>query len=214
MVESNTNRTPAGSPARFIALRNLVTYLSLLAGLISVYFAALGHLHLMAAMWAASALADNVDGDFARLVGGSDEDRRFGIELDSFVDCLAFGAFPVVAVFLAERPPSPLWEILFLAGAMAYLVATVTRLGYYDLMALDGTAGFVGLPTTEAALLLATYLLFPHSPGLNAVVLFVLAVMMVAPVPIPRPRGLWFGLVVLWPIVVLGLHLARHLLAG
>ena len=211
MVESNTNRTPAGSPARFIALRNLVTYLSLLAGLISVYFAALGHLHLMAAMWAASALADNVDGDFARLVGGSDEDRRFGIELDSFVDCLAFGAFPVVAVFLAERPPSPLWEILFLAGAMAYLVATVTRLGYYDLMALEGGSGFVGLPTTEAALLFSTFLLFPHSPNLIPLVMLVLAVMMVSPVPVPRPRGWWFAPIVLWPVVVLVLHVALHL---
>lgn len=121
----------AGAPFRFIALRNAVTYVSLLSGLASLYFAVRGHVHLVAASWVVSDIADVFDGQFAGLFPSTEDDRKFGIELDSFVDALAFGGFPVAGLFLLGRSSASVSEFWFLGCAFLYLLAVVTRLSHY-----------------------------------------------------------------------------------
>jgi len=199
------------SPLRFIAVRNTISYLSLLSGLMSFYFAVLGHVHLMASAWIVSDIADMFDGQFANLFRGTDSDKTFGIELDSFIDALAFGGFPIAGLFLLDYPSasaSPFW---FLGCALFYLLAIVTRLSHYNMRALQGQKAFLGLPSTEAVLLLATALLFPQSLGFMPVILLVLGIAMVAPIPIPRPRGFGLFVLVLWPVLVLVFHLYLHI---
>lgn len=191
-------------PARQLKPRNLVTYLSLVAGWLSVPCALRGDVHAMAALWVVAVVADVFDGAFARLFGGDEEDARFGIELDSLVDAVSFGAFPVAGLYLAGGEAG---GALFLAGAVCYLMAVVTRLGDFNLGALQGRSGFRGLPTTEAALVLATVLLLPGAMAWAWALLLAMAAAMLAPVALPRPGRIGKAIYLLWPAAVLLLHL-------
>jgi phosphatidylserine synthase len=105
----------------------------------------------------------------------------------------------------------PLW----IAAMSFYVACAITRLGFYNVHHAE-TAGFIGLPTTLAAVIWATLFLL-HPP-----VLVILAGMvcigagMVSPLPVPRPRGsamvaylFWLGVVLLCNGAVLGLGLQR-----
>src|SRR5204863_51229 len=71
---------------------NAVTYLSLLAGLLAVVTAKEWRSWSAAGgLLALSALADTLDGRFARLFRRDSDQQRFGVELDSLADAVTFG---------------------------------------------------------------------------------------------------------------------------
>jgi len=191
-------------PWRHLAVCNAVTYLSLTAGVAALGCAAAGRLHLMAASWCVAVLADNLDGRFASRFDRTEQARLFGRELDSLVDVVSFGAVPVACFLLLAPPPAPLGVAGFLAPALLYLTAMVTRLGAHNVA---GPGGCPGLPSTEAALVLATVLLVPGAAAYAGWVLLPLAVLMLLPVHPPRPRGLVLVALVAWVLGVTGAHL-------
>ncbi len=86
-------------PARYVHASNGVTYLSLLAGLLAVVTAREWRSWSAAGgLIAVCALADTLDGRFARLFRRDADAQRFGVELDSLADALTFGLVPVVAL--------------------------------------------------------------------------------------------------------------------
>jgi phosphatidylserine synthase len=202
---------PLESAWRFIAWPNLVTYGSLAAAAFSIHFAASGALHLTAACWGLSAIADNFDGAFARRFTRSPAAAEFGQELDSLTDALAFGLAPVAGLVLLVRPAGLLEGACFAAAAFFYLLALVTRLGHFNLAHRRGHTDFRGVPSTEAALGLATVLLVPQALPWMAGALLLAGVLMLAPIRISRPRGWGLAGLVLWLIAVPMGHLALGL---
>ena len=83
-------RELAGVPARRI-LPNLVTLLSLCAGLTSIRMSIEQRFDAAIAAIAIAALLDGIDGRVARLLRSS---SRFGAELDSLTDFVNFGVAP------------------------------------------------------------------------------------------------------------------------
>ncbi len=195
---------------RYIAASNAVSYLAMAAALAAIHFAARGSLHLTAAMWTLSALFDNFDGAFASLFKRDELQKEFGKELDSFIDCIAFGIVPIACLRILAYPRAASLQAAFAVASLVYLVATVTRLGHFDILARRGAKGFVGLPTTEAALVLATVLLFPFPLDYAWTILIVLSVLMLAPMRIASPAGLWRVLLTAWLVAVAGAHFWVH----
>jgi CDP-diacylglycerol--serine O-phosphatidyltransferase len=192
--------------ARYIHPSNAVTYLSILAGLMAIVAARdAGSWSLAGALIAVSAAADTLDGRFARLFPRDEQQRRFGVELDSLADALTFGLVPVVALYVLLEFQSTAARVAWIAAALFYVVSAVTRLGYYDLHHGE-TAGFVGLPTTVAGLVWSSAFLLQPSVSLSTAVLVGCGIAMVSAVPIPRPRGL--GLLAFggWAAVLVVLH--------
>lgn len=214
MPETITPHVPAEpleSAWRFIAWPNLISYVSLAAGAASIYFAANGALHFTAACWAASAIADNFDGAFARLFTRSPAAAEFGQELDSLIDAVSFGLAPVAGLLLLVKPTPGVAGALFAAAAFFYLLALITRLGHFNLAHRRGHTDFRGLPSTEAALALATVLLIPQALPYMGLALAVTGVLMLSPVRIPRPRGLGLVCLLIWLLGVPAAHLALGL---
>ena len=92
------------SPFRFIQLPNLITYVSFLAAVWAAQFAIDENWQGAGAAIGVSALADMLDGKFARLFKRSAEEARFGAELDSLIDVVAFGMAPLVCLRLYYFP--------------------------------------------------------------------------------------------------------------
>ena len=196
---------------RYIALSNAVSYLSLAAGLLAVHFAAEGLAHLTAAMWAFSALLDNFDGAFASLFPRDSMQKEFGVELDTLIDCIAFGIVPVACLRLLAFPTGTGLRLASAAASLVFVLATVTRLGNFNMLSRRGRKDFEGLPTTEATLLLATVLLFPFPWEYAWAILVVLAILMVLPIRLPHPGVAGRILLTVWLVAVTAAHLWMHL---
>ena len=195
---------------RFISISNAVTYLGLAASALSIHFAAMGAWHAMAACWGCAAIADNFDGAFARRFDRTAAQAAFGRELDSLCDAVGFGLAPIAGLWLVIAPQTPIESGLFAIAALFYLVALITRLGHFNLAQRGGHDGFWGLPSTEAALVLATFLLVPDALARAWMALFALGVLMLVPFPVARPRGPWRVLFMVWLVATPVIHLWLH----
>ncbi len=142
--------TRRGIPLRAV-VPNAVTALALCFGLTGVRFAIGGEWEkALAAIIIAGAL-DGIDGRIARLLRAQ---SRFGAELDSLSDVIAFGVSPAIILYLWSLQVVPRFGWLF---ALAHAVCCALRLARFN-AAIDSeqqphkSAGFLtGIPAPVGA---------------------------------------------------------------
>jgi len=148
-----------GLPLRSV-LPNAVTALALCVGLSGVRFAIAGEWDRAILAIVIAAVLDGMDGRIARMLNGQ---SRFGAELDSLSDVIAFGVSPAIILHLWSLQHWPRFGWLF---ALAYAVCAALRLARFNAM-IDvkeqphKSAGFLtGVPAPAGAglLLLPMYL--------------------------------------------------------
>lgn len=179
-------------PMRML-LPNIVTLLSLCAGLTAMRFAIEGDGKLDKAVYAIliAAVLDGLDGRLARLLKGT---SRFGAELDLLADFVSFGVAPafVLYTFGLHEIGSIGWIV-----ALVYAMACALRLARFNVMIDDPGRPewqknfFVGIPAPAGALtvLLPVYLFLdgvarpPGFAAIEAVYLLFIALMMVSRIP-------------------------------
>jgi CDP-diacylglycerol--serine O-phosphatidyltransferase len=117
-------------PRRGIPLRavtpNAVTALALCSGLTGIRFAISGDWGAALACIGVAALLDGLDGRIARLLRAQ---TRFGAELDSLSDVIAFGVSPAVILHLWVLKEWPRLGWLF---ALAFAVCMALRLARFN----------------------------------------------------------------------------------
>lgn len=124
----------------------VLTYLGALAGLLGVALAAQGNYMAVILCMAAALFCDTFDGIVARNKKGRTEDEmRFGIQIDSLCDLISFGVCPAAMFYFLGLNTLP--DMLLLG---AYTLCCVIRLGYFNVLAGKrelGTKGdYHGLP--------------------------------------------------------------------
>ena len=184
---------PRRSRFRTIPLRtlvpNLVTLLSLCAGLTGIRLAIEGKLEWALAAIVLAALLDGIDGRLARLLKGT---SRFGAELDSLADFVNFGVAPGLILYFwgLHELKSVGW-----IAAMVFAICGGLRLARFNVMIDDPNrppwAGnfFTGMPAPMGAItvLLPIYLTFlGWRPGAGLVLVYTLAIalLMVSRLPV------------------------------
>lgn len=105
---------------------NAVTALALCSGLTAVRFAISGQWELALAAIVVAGVLDGLDGRIARLLRGA---SRFGAELDSLSDVIAFGVAPALVLFLWSLVDVPRWGWVV---ALAYTVCAALRLARFN----------------------------------------------------------------------------------
>ncbi len=128
-----------------------MTALALCSGLTAVRFAIGGDWQLALAAIVIAGVLDGLDGRIARMLKG---ESRFGAELDSLSDVIAFGVAPGLVLFLWSLVEVPRYGWVF---ALAYTVCAALRLARFN-AAIDAaeqphkSAGFfTGVPAPAAA---------------------------------------------------------------
>jgi len=114
-----------GIPLRAVA-PNAVTALALCSGLSGIRFAISGDWGASLACIGVAALLDGMDGRIARLLRAQ---TRFGAELDSLSDVIAFGVSPAVILHLWVLKDWPRLGWLF---ALAFAVCMALRLARFN----------------------------------------------------------------------------------
>lgn len=192
----------------FCLAANLLTFLSLLCGFVSIIFSLESHFTFSAWAIVISAVLDGLDGQIARR---NPLPSEFGRELDSLVDVVCFGIAPALLGYIFVYRDFHFWAT---ASLFIYLSCSIIRLAKYNITPKEAPAYFSGLPTTAAGGTLASFILvyrgyirFPPR------ILFLLLVAALSYLMVSRIRYLNLdGLKMLfkrslWPVVIMAVVL-------
>lgn len=155
-------------------LPNLITSGSLFAGFYVIIASTNGNFERAAWFILLSAVLDGLDGKVARLTGTT---SKFGMELDSLADVVAFGVAPGVLMYTwALKPFGKLgWLAAFL-----YVVCGALRLARFNVqVSTVESKRFVGMPIPAAASIVATCVLLFYELGGTGTIKKVSVVMLV-----------------------------------
>jgi phosphatidylserine synthase len=201
---------PMNYPLKTLSWSNLLTYLSLLASLVGIQIIIeTSEIVWVAPFFLITALLDLLDGRFASLFERSKLEKELGTQLDSFVDLIAFGVFPVVVahcLFIDELSFLSLNFWFFEIAVSFYLLSLLSRLALYNLES-AGTDFFVGVPSTLMNVFWAVFYLFPTTASLCGGLFLVLALLMGAPIKIKRPDRRAMVLLISIKSALLGFYL-------
>ena len=135
----------------------VLTYISFTSSIIGIFCAVTGHPKWAVFCLALSGLCDMFDGKIARTKKNRTEDeKQFGIQIDSLCDVVCFGVFPIVLCYeLGMR------RIYSMAILVLYGLAGVIRLGYFNVMETkrqqetsENRKYYQGLPITSMAVIM------------------------------------------------------------
>lgn len=143
----------------------ILTYISFVSAMTGVFSAIQMHLQWAVFFLAVSGLCDMFDRKIARTKKNRTEDEKsFGIQIDSLCDLVCFGILPVIICYRAGM--QHIYSIVILTF---YALAGLIRLGYFNVMEAkrqreteQARAYYQGLPITTMAVVLP--ILFVVSP--------------------------------------------------
>lgn len=135
----------------------ILTYMSLVSSVIGMFCTFTGHMHWAIFCLALSGLFDTFDGKVARTKKDrTEEEKQFGIQIDSLCDVVCFGAFPVAICF-----HSGMSSVLGMAILAFYCLAGLIRLAYFNVQeeqrqqeTSEKRRYYCGLPITSIAVIL------------------------------------------------------------
>ena len=166
----------------FVNAANLITSGTLAAGFAAVLLAADGRLHVAAVAVTAAAVLDAVDGPVARRTSISE---RFGGNLDSLADLVAFGVAPALMLHRGVLDAVP---VVGTAACLAFLLAGAWRLARFPLV--EDRDRFVGMPIPPAGLIAAGAAALALPAVLAVTVALLLALLMVSAISFPTLAAL------------------------
>ena len=172
----------------------IATYLSLLLGLGGLYSAAQNEpLDAMLCLMLAG-LLDAFDGRIARMKKDrTEQEKRFGIQIDSLNDLVCFGVLPAAIGWSMDC--DRLW---FLATMSFFALCALIRLAYFNVTeeerqdkTNENRRYYLGLPVTSSAFAMPFFYLLALYAGKNAAVLyaigaFLLGVLYISPLRIKK----------------------------
>lgn len=144
----------------FYSYTVVLTYLGLASAAMGMILTFQGFAKYALFCLAFSGLCNMFDGKVARLKKDRTEDeKRFGIQIDSLCDVVCFGAFPMILCYsIGMRGPAGISILVF------YLIAGVIRLAFFNVMEEkrqdetdEARKYYQGLPITSIAIILPLF---------------------------------------------------------
>ena len=164
---------------------NTISGISLVLGVISIFYTIEKDFSLAAICIILSVVADSLDGRAARLLGVS---GPFGVEMDSMCDLGAFGVAPAILIYQFGMTDLG-WLGKVIAGFYTFMGAM--RLARFNVNVTAIHGYFQGMPIPAGACVLATYVLsgFNFSTGFTALLTFATACILYSNVKFPDFKG-------------------------
>lgn len=135
-----------------------LTYMNAVFGMIGIYFALTGNLFSALICLILSGICDMFDGTVAKRFDRTDQEKCYGIQIDSMADLVSFGGLPaIIGLTLgAGRGFS-------IAITILYYLAALIRLSYFNVTEMEflnsgkSRAFYEGLPVTSVAVILPVF---------------------------------------------------------
>ena len=186
----------------------ILTFIGVGLSVMGIYFSFTDNIRYAMLCLAVSGVCDLFDGMVARMCRRNEEEKLFGMEIDSLADMMNFVALPI-AVCCGMGLTK--WYNLMIY--IVYTLAAIERLGYFNIGARELGAEtpvkfYTGLPVTFAALIFTTFWLLSFSlePGTFSIVysllMLITALLYVLKIKVPKPRGKAYVILGLLAILV------------
>ncbi len=194
-------------------LPNICSLVGLFCALLGIYYAFLGMFSAAMIGFIWTVFFDWSDGIIARrMKGRTNEQKSFGVQLDSLIDIVSFGVGPAI-ILLSYGQFSP-W---FLPGAFIIVAAGVIRLSYFNVFGLVDKSTYMGLALDNNIIILAFVFLFNGLISQTAftIVLYILILALaffnVAPVRTPKLEGRWYYVLIVYTLVLTVIYMRQLL---
>ena len=144
-------------------------------------------------------LCDTFDGMVARSKPGrSEREKKYGIQIDSLTDLVAFGVLPACigdalyksSLLLESNPEQQLMASVpypvYMAVFVIYVLAAMIRLAYFNVIAEESSdrgetvKTYTGLPVTAATLIFPPFLMLRHLLGRDIAIFYYGVMLLVA----------------------------------
>lgn len=131
----------------------IATYVGMLLAVASIFLLMTGFYKAAMMCFMGAGICDLFDGTIARMCKRTEEEKNFGIQLDSLVDVVSFIALPVVLIF---KLAGFTWYAA--VAAVLYSVFGIARLAYFNVCQEENEDKdspikyYTGMPVTYAAL--------------------------------------------------------------
>jgi CDP-diacylglycerol--serine O-phosphatidyltransferase len=165
----------------------ILTYTGLIFAVLGIARAANGDIKTALFFLMLCGLCDMFDGSIARLIKRNDNEKQFGIQIDSLCDLVCFAVFPAVICYFADKA-----NALRVICMCVYILAAVIRLAYFNVMSLASHVEiYRGLPVTSAAgffplILVLSALLNLNTGNVSNILLLVMSAAFIADVRIKK----------------------------
>lgn len=173
----------------------ILTYIGMLISFFGFGFAIRGSFQAALLCLMLSGLCDMFDGKIASTMKRTDDERHFGIQIDSLSDLICFGVYP--ALILRMRVPD---SVVVTVIACAYALCALIRLAYFNVDELNRqnqTAErrheYRGLPVTSSAIAVPLSFILGKLLGMTEIILpciiALMAVAFISPFRLKKPGG-------------------------
>lgn len=188
----------------------ILTYIGAVFGFTGITYTFNGNLRMAIICLMVAGFCDMFDGKIASTMKRTDQEKRFGIQIDSLSDLICFGVLPALIVWKLTNG-----ESVYLSISIAYLLCALVRLAWFNVDEEErqnnedgGRAVYLGLPVTTTALILPIATGIVQLLGLTAGkvlpwVLLAIAVAFIAPFKLKKPG--FIGKIIMVAIGIVGL---------
>ena len=166
----------------------ILTYLGLASSIVGMSFTLSGDFRAALFCLLFSGLCDCLDGKVARTMKRTDEEKRFGIQIDSLCDVICFGVYPaIIGYSLGLKSTAGLLVLIF------YVLTGIIRLAYFNVTE-ETRQSNIGVPISTAALAIPFAFLFrpvfgAAFPLAYAIWLLIVGLLYIAPLRVPKVHG-------------------------
>lgn len=195
----------------------LITYLGVIFGVISMYFAfskmafaEVSYLRYSLIFLILAGVCDMFDGKVARMCKRTNDEKEFGIQIDSLADTVNFVCLPVVIMLSLG-----MYSLIDIIVYCIFILCGISRLGFFNINATSDipVKYYSGLPVTTTAIIYPV-LGFLHgivSEGLFQIIYisatFLTAFLFVYKFKVPKFKGLFYAIVPILALILVVLLL-------
>lgn len=173
----------------------VLTYIGLASSIIGIFLAFQKKVDFAMICYIIAGVCDLFDGFIARRCERNNVEKEFGIQIDSLVDVVSFGIFPIIIFLNLE-----LNSIIHMIGYVLYASAAITRLAYFNVNAKIDTPikYYTGLPVTASTIIFSLAYILKGFISIKmfgivyTILMFGTAFLFVLKIKVPKLTGKWY----------------------
>lgn len=187
----------------------VVTYLGVILSVLGMYFSFMGNYNMAIIFLVMAGICDMFDGKIARACKRTEEEKAFGIQIDSLADIVNFIVFPVIIGLSLG-----LKKYYCILGYCLYVMAGIERLAYFN-VTVEGIKSekpiksYSGLPVTSSAIIFPLAWLITRFvkaftfKSIFIPIMFICSVLFILNIKVPKFKGIAYPIITI--IAILGI---------
>ena len=189
----------------------IITYIGVAFAVFGMNYVIKGNLKFGMICMVIAGVCDLFDGKVARMCKRTDEEKKFGIEIDSLADMVGFVVFPVVIGY--SMGLNAYYNIL---AYVLLVLAGITRLGFFNISVAETNKDvpvktYSGLPVTSTSIIIPLFWFICELikkisfKAIYVYIIYMIALLFVLNFKIPKLKGKAYVIVAIIAIIVLTL---------